>query len=85
MVDLDGARDGIRKNAAIVAQVAQNFGLKVELGGGIRIYCPFEIYGSCVLSLSNDGAIKLHCCQILNILVARYASRGNDLTGKFLF
>lgn len=36
MVDLDGARDGERKNGAIVAQVAANSGLKVELGGGIR-------------------------------------------------
>lgn len=36
MVDLDGARDGERKNGAIVAQVAAGSGLKVELGGGIR-------------------------------------------------
>ncbi len=35
MVDLDGARDGIRKNGDIVKAVAQ-VGLKVELGGGIR-------------------------------------------------
>ena len=35
MVDLDGARDGKRKNGDIVARVAQ-VGLKVELGGGIR-------------------------------------------------
>lgn len=36
MVDLDGARDGERRNGAIVAQVAASSGLKVELGGGIR-------------------------------------------------
>lgn len=36
MVDLDGARDGERKNGAIVVQVAAGSGLKVELGGGIR-------------------------------------------------
>ena len=36
MVDLDGAKDGIRKNAAIVQTVAKESGLKVELGGGIR-------------------------------------------------
>ena len=35
MVDLDGARDGKRKNGDIVAKVAR-VGLKVELGGGIR-------------------------------------------------
>ena len=35
MVDLDGAKDGIRQNSAIVAAVAKT-GLRVELGGGIR-------------------------------------------------
>ncbi|MDE7218778.1 MAG: 1-(5-phosphoribosyl)-5-[(5-phosphoribosylamino)methylideneamino]imidazole-4-carboxamide isomerase [Oscillospiraceae bacterium] len=35
MVDLDGAKDGQRKNAAIVQFVA-DVGLKIELGGGIR-------------------------------------------------
>lgn len=36
MVDLDGARDGVRKNGDIVRRVCQKSGLKVELGGGIR-------------------------------------------------
>lgn len=35
MVDLDGARDSVRKNAAIV-QAVTDVGLRVELGGGIR-------------------------------------------------
>lgn len=42
MVDLDGARNGLRRNAAIVAQVARNAGLKVELGGGIRSMADLE-------------------------------------------
>ena len=36
MVDLDGARDGMRKNGALVRQVVRESGLKVELGGGIK-------------------------------------------------
>ena len=36
MVDLDGAKDGVRKNGEIVRAICQNSGLKVELGGGIR-------------------------------------------------
>lgn len=36
MVDLDGAKDGVRKNADIVRRVAEESGLKIELGGGIR-------------------------------------------------
>lgn len=35
MVDLDGAKDGVRKNADIVRAVAR-VGLNIELGGGIR-------------------------------------------------
>jgi len=35
MVDLDGARDGKRKNSAIVQAVSEA-GLRIELGGGIR-------------------------------------------------
>jgi phosphoribosylformimino-5-aminoimidazole carboxamide ribotide isomerase len=36
MVDLDGAKDGVRKNSAIVQAVCEKSGLKIELGGGIR-------------------------------------------------
>ena len=36
MVDLDGARDGVRKNFPAIYDVMQNSGLKVELGGGIK-------------------------------------------------
>ncbi|MBD5153812.1 MAG: 1-(5-phosphoribosyl)-5-[(5-phosphoribosylamino)methylideneamino]imidazole-4-carboxamide isomerase [Oscillibacter sp.] len=41
MVDLDGAKDGARKNAAIVQAVA-DVGLKIELGGGIRSMADLE-------------------------------------------
>ena len=36
MVDLDGAKSGIRVNSGIVRKVAAESGLLVELGGGIR-------------------------------------------------
>jgi len=36
IVDLDGARSGEQRNAAIVAEIARESGLKVQLGGGIR-------------------------------------------------
>lgn len=41
MVDLDGARDGKRKNREIVQRTAQ-CGLSVELGGGIRAMGDIE-------------------------------------------
>lgn len=36
MVDLDGAKDGVRKNGDIVREVSEKSGMKIELGGGIR-------------------------------------------------
>ena len=36
IVDLDGARSGNQQNAAIVAEIARESGLEVQLGGGIR-------------------------------------------------
>ena len=36
MVDLEGARDGTTPNLSVVADIAQNTSLKVEIGGGIR-------------------------------------------------
>ncbi len=41
MVDLDGAKDGVRKNGDIVKAVVR-VGLKVELGGGIRSMADLE-------------------------------------------
>lgn len=41
MVDLDGARDGVRRNAQLVRSVA-DLGLRVELGGGIRSMADLE-------------------------------------------
>lgn len=36
IVDLDGARTGERKNAAIVKEIVQKTNLEIQLGGGIR-------------------------------------------------
>lgn len=36
MVDLDGARDGVRRNFPQIFEVIRQSGLKVELGGGIK-------------------------------------------------
>ena len=36
MVDLDGARDGVRSNFPLIYEVIQQSGLKVDLGGGLK-------------------------------------------------
>ena len=41
MVDLDGAKDGVRRNSAMVRAAAET-GLLVELGGGLRSMADLE-------------------------------------------
>ena len=36
MVDLDGAKDGERKNSKVILDVRKNTSLHIEVGGGIR-------------------------------------------------
>lgn len=44
MVDLDGAKDGKRKNSELIANVAKSADIKVEVGGGIRDMETIEFY-----------------------------------------
>ena len=52
MVDLDGARDGVRKNFPYIYEVIQTSGLKVELGGGIKSQLD-------VVAVGESGAARL--------------------------
>ncbi len=44
MVDLDGAKDGVRINDRYVIDVANKLGVKVQIGGGIRTREDIEHY-----------------------------------------
>lgn len=44
MVDLDGAKDGKRKNSELILDVAKSVNLSVEVGGGIRDMDTIEYY-----------------------------------------
>ena len=52
MVDLDGARDGIRKNFPLIDQVIRGAGLQVELGGGVKSELD-------LITLGESGAARL--------------------------
>ena len=52
MVDLDGARDGVRKNFPLIYEVIQSSGLQVELGGGIKNELD-------VITVGESGAARL--------------------------
>ncbi len=75
MVDLDGARNGLRRNAAIVAQVAGNSGLKVELGGGIRSMADLEEIFSLGVERAVIGSAAVSDPDFVRAAVARYGER----------
>lgn len=60
MVDLDGACAGERKNTHIFTEVAEQSGLEVEVGGGIRTLQDIEYYLSRGLSrvVIGSAAVK---------------------------
>lgn len=52
MVDLDGARDGVRQNFPLIYEVIEQSGLKVELGGGIKSELD-------VITIGEAGAARM--------------------------
>lgn len=75
MVDLDGAKDGKPVNSDIFIDVAQNTGLKVELGGGIRNLDTVEYYISKGISRVILGSIALKKPEIVIDAVKEYSDR----------
>ena len=75
MVDLDGARSGARKNGAIVQAVAQQSGLKVELGGGIRSMADLEEVFSLGVWRCVIGSAAVSDPDFVKEAVAKYGER----------
>lgn len=75
MVDLDGARSGERRNGAIVQAVAQNSGLKVELGGGIRSMADLEEVFALGVWRCVIGSAAVSHPEFVKEAVAKYGER----------
>ena len=75
MVDLEGARDGSTPNLSIVADVAQNTSLFVEIGGGIRDMETVETYLSAGVSRVILGTAAVNNEAFLREAVAKYGER----------
>ena len=75
MVDLEGARDGTTPNFDIVADIAQNSGLKVEIGGGIRTEATVCKYLDAGVYRVILGTAALTEEAFLRDMVTKYGSR----------
>ena len=75
MVDLDGARDGVRKNGAIVQAVAERSGLRVELGGGIRSMADLEAVFALGVYRAVIGSAAVSDPELVRAATERYGDR----------
>lgn len=75
MVDLDGARDGVRKNGDIVRAVCEKSGLKVELGGGIRGMSDLEAVFSLGVYRAVIGSAAVTDPEFVAKAAKRYGDR----------
>ncbi len=75
MVDLEGARDGSTPNLSVVADVAQNTSLFVEIGGGIRDMQTIEKYLSVGVSRVILGTAAVTDPALLRTAVETYGSK----------
>lgn len=75
MVDLEGARDGSTPNLSVVADVAQNTSLSVEVGGGIRDMETVERYLSVGVARVILGTAAVNDEAFLRLAVSRHGDR----------
>ncbi len=74
MVDLEGAKDGTTPNLDIVAQVARETSLFVEIGGGIRSMETIEKYADVGVKRVILGTAAVNDQQFLQSAIAKYGN-----------
>ena len=87
MVDLEGARDGTTPNLAIVADVAQNTSLFVEIGGGIRDLATAQTYLAAGVDRVILGTAAVTDRAFLTEAVAAYGEKiavGADVKNGYI-
>ena len=75
MVDLDGARDGVRQNFLISYEVIQQSGLSVELGGGIKTCEDVDTVAESGVARLVIGSAAVTNPEVVDRAVKRYGNR----------
>lgn len=75
MVDLDGARDGIRQNFPFIREVIQTFGLRVELGGGIKTEADVDAVAAAGVARFVIGSAAVTKPELVSWALERYGDR----------
>lgn len=85
VVDLDGAKDGDNPNFDVVRQLAENSGLKVEIGGGIRSEETIRKYLDAGVWRVILGTIAVKDPAFTADMIRKYGQRvavGVDINGR---
>ena len=75
MVDLEGARDGTTPNLSVVADIAKNTSLKVEIGGGIRSLETVKTYVDAGVSRVILGTAAVKDPEFLRAALDAYGDK----------
>ncbi len=75
MVDLDGARDGKRVNDQFVIQTAQELGVNVQIGGGIRSEADINHYLENGVTRVIIGSIAVSDPEFAEQMVRKYGAK----------
>lgn len=75
MVDLDGARDGVRMNAPYIREVIERSGLSVELGGGIKTREDVDAVAAAGVARLVIGSAAVTHPEVVEYALAKYGER----------
>lgn len=75
MIDLEGARNGISQNSEVIRRVANQTGLLVQTGGGIRSMETIEAYLENGVSRVILGTSAVKQPQLVKDVVAKYGDK----------
>ncbi len=75
LVDLDGAKDGVSKNATVIENIVKALDIPVELGGGIRSMEQLEQYFSMGVARAILGTAALKNPDFVRQAVAEYGDK----------
>jgi phosphoribosylformimino-5-aminoimidazole carboxamide ribotide isomerase len=75
IVDLDGARDGVPTQAALVARMVQAAGVPCQLGGGIRSIDTASAYLDAGVDRVVVGSVAIERPELLDQMAGRFPGR----------
>ena len=75
LVDLEGARDGTTPNIDIIRRIANEVGLFVEIGGGIRDMSVLRQYINCGVSRAILGTAAVKDEEFLKNAIAEFGEK----------